>query len=261
MIKKIDLKHLLKIIALTIFLIILIGIYFYIENAEPLKQFGINKYSLWYNLLNGHYGQYLIILSPILISMAITYNFFRRIKSGIYKDISIRKKYPKYLTKEILWMYFESLLLFPLLFILLFLIISIFIQSSEIVNYNSLTIYSFAHLQNISPLNYILIETLSVYLFSIVIVNISIILTPFIKKFYLLLISLFIIVNLYNFGVANLIDYLLGVNSFNIYNGYMLNNDIYLDAVFLHMIILIIGTIFVIYFVYKNQERLTKTNG
>ena len=152
MIKKIDIKHLTKILLLTIILIIIIGTYLYIDNIESLKEYGINRYSLWYNLLNGHYGQYLIILSPILICMGVTYNFFQRISSGIYKDIILRKQYHKYLLKEILWMYLKALLLFPLLFILLFIIISIFNKNNEIISYNSLTIYSFAHLNNITPM-------------------------------------------------------------------------------------------------------------
>lgn len=261
MLKKIDLKHLLKIFILTIFIVVLIAIYLYSESKTIIKENGLEPYSLWYNLLNGHYGQYMIILSPILIAMAISYNFFKRIHSGIYKYIIMREDYSKYLIKEILWMYVKSLLLFPLLFLVLFFVLWLLFKNCSITGHYSATIYNFPDLLNISNFQYILIESLSVYFFSLVVVNISIILIPFIKKFYLLIILIFIIINFYNFAIANIIDTVLETNCFNIYNGYMINGDTYMDAAFLHMGLLIVFTGFIIYFIYKNKERITKNNG
>lgn len=184
-----------------IFIIILINLiraHFEI-NQWDIDIAPISNYSLWYYLLGIDVGDLLRFLSPFIILIGVVTTFHTEMKSGFFHNELLRMSYPKFMGQMLKKVYLKAWLLFPLAFLLCFLMICIFVQNPTItLEDNGVPIYSFLA-NSLPPIVSVLLCILLVYLYSIFVINIGIWLSRYTNKFYLVLILSFIFMNIINY--------------------------------------------------------------
>lgn len=244
-----------------------LNIYSYIDFAYKKSFYpieGTNAFSFWYYVRTLNLGQILIFISPLIIIICGVSKLHDKLNSGIYQSILLKKKYNKFITKEIINSYLKSILIFPILSVFVFLIGIIgFGDKISILDSSLPILYLPVGLVN-SPYIYYLRTIFLLVLYSIFIINIALILMQFVKKYYLLIISSFIVINAINFIMSNILIiiskivnsgtlYEFAINT-NIYDGYSPESK--LSIAFITIGIYTIISFLIIFILYKKKERL-----
>lgn len=255
--KYISLISSLSVLLIAIFVI---GIFLYREyslwykgNIELEKC--ISSYSIWYNIFGSRIGSMMAIISPIIIILGAMQPLLIELNSGIHKYIMMRKEYNKYIINEIIKSYVTSLFIFPLMFILvLILCLILFPNNINELNISSLCYFQSSHV--LRPLEYVFSQTLLVFLYSILMINFGIITMRFVKKTPLVLVGSFLVINFFNLFVNSILLIFKDTDLFNIYNAFLTQRMDYIGITFLIIIIYIIITWIVIYFLYRKKDKL-----
>lgn len=216
----------------------------------------MSSYSIWYNLFGGRWGQILCFMSPILIAISCITPFLIELESGFYKDIILRKGYFSYFKTCLMQAYLKAVLIFPVLYGMSFIILSIFF-SNHIGNGTGLAIESFAVLHGMQPLLYILLSIICVSLYSFVIVNICFIIAYFIQKPAIHFLVTFLFINFINLLIGNIAPLLLNqFYGFDFYNGFICSNELYINLTIRLFIFYFILSSMILYFLYKRKEKV-----
>ena len=258
-------KYKISIIVLLILMIISLINYF-ISVYTPFGKIDttqISSYSFWFYTFNFGIGSVIGFLSQVIIPIVCVYSFFNIIKTGFIQNVITRMSYKKYIFENIVLCYKKAILLFPLFSVIMFIIAS-FLFTNEISN-GSLHIYHFPSALN-NPLLHVFLSFISITLYSFTIVGITIILSKYFNKFYIVLaltlMSVFLIAFVEGNFVSNFL-YSITDNSLfyniNIYDDYFCaRGNFLINIVFgiIRNIILII----VMYFTYRDSEKVVLNN-
>lgn len=239
---------------------------FLFNNTEELSL--ISHYSFWWYLIRYDIFSYFAYLLPIIITILSCSRFFKLYHSGIIINLLQKVSYKKIIKNEILLAWLKNLIL-PIIFIIIFAISYIIFPNGAINEKNiGRFLYPFQigheYMRLIPPYLFVLLYLLIVFLYGIFITNLGIILSRFIKKMSLLVISNFIIViileNIFNFILAPLVKVITKID--RMANGFSILNIYYLDGIpsllweFTWVIFLICITTTIIYKLYKNKEEV-----
>lgn len=276
MLKNIDFKKSL-IFVFLIFIILFYTIYVNYNECSPslwLKISGntsaldvISNFSFWWYTLTGDiFGTVVYIFPVILVSIAIS-SFYKIYHTGYFKYIIQRKEYKKVIKIEVLksWVY---ALILPLASIISLIISKILYSNNIIAKYSEVQGYRFqlvnTQMENMNPYLFIFLHTILIIIFSLIIINIAIICTRYLKNIYLITIasymSLIFLENFNNLILAPIVASIF--NSEKMYNGFSIYNLYYLDSVpsmawelFFGFSTLLITT-FAIYITYRKKESV-----
>jgi len=226
----------------------------------------INRYSFWYYVKFMDLGDILTILSIFLIQIGIVFGFYKQINSGIIKEILVREKYSKYIIDNIKEMLLKSLLLFPLNSAIIY-FFGALTFGKDISHLDGYVYNTFPNIAAVNPILYIIIDSILVFLFTIFIVNISLFIMRKVKRFYTTIVLTFIIVNIYNYLVRDILGNILvritGKEIFghlNIYGIYHLEDFSYLSLILIFALINIILSSILVYSGYRFKEKLVLDN-
>lgn len=253
-------EYRLLIITLVILFILAIinyynAIYTPFGNIDTSK---ISSYSMWFFTINSGIGSAIAFLSQVIIPFVCVYTFFQVIKTGFIQNIITKIPYSKYIKKAIKNSYLKAILLFPLFSLLVFILSSI-IFPPEIQSTGYQIHYFPSHITN--PPLHVFLSIISMALYSLAITNIALILSKYLKKFYLVLIVTLMVVFLIAFIEGNLVSNILSIfnqelfYNINIYDDYLCARGNYIVnisfGVLRNAILMII-----LYFTYKNPEKV-----
>lgn len=265
------------IILILIFSILFYSIFFNYYKYSPtewLKHFKnldeLNKvscYSFWWFILTSDIFGLFIYIFPIILVMISCTSFFDIYHTGFFSNIIQRIGYKKMLIYEIIktWKY---ALILPIISITTLFISKILYSNNIISKYTETNGYPIQlvnkQMENINSIVFIILHIIIITIFSLIIINTSIIVSRFVKKFYLVNIISFVIVILYenlcNLLIAPLVSKISGVEE--MYNGFSLYNLYYLDSIpsllweFIYGFVLLIISILGIYIVFRRKERV-----
>lgn len=254
-------------ISITLIFILITGLNIYnFINENILMPFfpvkGINSFLFWYYVRTASIGEILLFLSPIfIIVLAISY-FHKELASGIYKDIILKIGYKKYIIKKIFNSYIKGVLLIPIISLITYVIGYILFSDNILIDNNlfgglPIKLYE-------KPYLYLFGTLVLNVIYSIVIINMSLIVQTKIKKFYLIIIitflSLFFISNI-AYLLFELLSKLLGnellfnnCDAIGIYQGYI--PDINITWTYISLIIWLILTSVILYKSYSKKQRI-----
>ncbi len=250
-------------------ILIIISIIDYIRYPITYKYSGavvewMNRFSFWNHTMYYHASGLIMFLSPFIITVLSLSAFFDKVKGSYLKDVLLREKYRSFLTKEILFSYVKTI--FPFLFLsLVVFIIGCLFYTDKIVNYTYADLYTeFDYIGHFGPYTYIFLCHIAMFLYIVMVTNLGFIVFRFTKKFSVSLILTFALINTLNFLIGNvdkILKSFLGnhflvqfLENFNIYEGYMVQSTV-THAIFSMSILVFITTI-IVYFLYRNKERL-----
>ena len=194
-------------------------------------------------------GKIFILIYPVIVSYFSVKKFHQLYHSGMLTQICERTNYKKYLTDTFLKIYLKNSFMYFAYIWFMFIVCELLFKQSIYFDMTSLNALIFA----------LISSTLSI-LFSIFIINISLITTRYSKKFsvtlivsYLALISFAIISELFIGDIANALT-----NNSSIANAFSIFNMIYLDGnitiISIYAIILSGVSSLVVFRVYKDKE-------
>ena len=259
------LKRHKEFLAIFIFILMTIVINYFIgsrglDRGELSK---ISGYSFWEYSLSGGLSTVLLIIAPLLIIIACFLPFFNELKTGFIEYRVLRVPYKKYFMKTLGKCYIKSILLFPLLSFVIF-VIGILVFGTEIYSGHSLV--HFTSKQN--SLIFVCFSMIGIVLYGVLAINIALILSKFFNKFYLVLISLFMSMFFVGYIEANYIFKFLA----GIFNNPKLSNVSLFDLYFTTLsqpdwfltiglgLIRILVSVIAIYKLYKNEEGVILSN-
>ncbi len=253
-------KYRLLIITLVILFVLSI-INYYTSIHTPFGDIDTSKissYSMWFYTINSGIGSVISFLSQIIIPFVCVYPFFQIIKTGFIQNVITKVPYQKFLKKQINNSYLRAILLFPLYSLVVFIVSSIFFSPE--INSTSLHIHYFpSHI--INPPFHVFISIISMILYSLAITNIALILSRYLKKFYLVLIVTLMVVFLIAFIEGNLLSNILSLfnkelfYNINIYDDYLCARGNYIVNISFGIIRNII-LIIILSLTYKNKEKV-----
>lgn len=265
--KKKNIAWNILIVVLVFILFFGYNIFLYI-NTSFFKGFynlqGTNAYSFFEFVRTYNVAQILIFLSPLLITVAGLYDFNQIINSGFIQNMLLRKEYYKIINIEIVKSYLKGALILPISSIIIF-IMGALIFGTKITITNSTNPFIYLSDMMLSnPNAYILSVIFLNFIYSIVILNIGLIITLFSHNFYITLLLTFVSVNAINFFVGNVLTFIfqfLGNEnlikiaiSINYYDGYSPQSSLFIA--FCTLIIYLILSIIILLFVYHKKERV-----
>ena len=265
-----------------ILIVLLIGVvaysifynYFKYSHENWLKHFSntsaldvVSNYSFWWFILTGDIVNGVIYMLPVILTTIACYSLFKIYHTGFFHNIVQRIGYKRTFLIEITkcWMY--SMLL-PVLSMFTLIVSKILYKNNVIALYKNVEGYPIqlvnSQMEQMNPYLFIILHIFLCILLSISIINIGIIFTKYLKKFYLVPILTFIVVilieNLNNLLFAPIIANITGITE--MYNGFSLYNLYYLDAIpsmwweFVFALSLFIITTTSAYLTYKNKESV-----
>lgn len=238
----------------------------FFSSFYPVKE--VNAFSFWWYILNYNIGQILVYISPLVITFVGLLSFHRKLSSGFYKNVLLRVEYKKFINFEFKRCYLKGASIFPIISILV-LLIGLFLLTDKIMITNTSNPILYVPAEMIGhELNYIIFSIILLFLYGILMINIGLVCSRYISKFYLVLLITFVAVNGINFCVgnvlvifANIINnemfYNIAVNV-NIYNGYFPNG---LIISYITIIICLLISFITLYIVYKDKKGLMDIYG
>lgn len=232
-----------------------IGCYQLYEQREVLIY--ANRYAVWSSFLDSRLGSISMMLLPVLIAIGTTSFFHEQYHSGILKDIVLRKGYSKTCLNVMGHCYKKCLLLMPLFLLILFCIISFSLPTESIEGGGGNLVSGIPWDNFYSPFMHVMIVIVINFFYGIFITNLALFASRYTKKFYLVLLYTFLLMNLFNFGVSFVISPMLGgmlqVSLGNVFS-IMMPNSIALAELTLGICLIISGLM--CYFAYRNKERV-----
>ena len=259
------LKRHKEFLMIFIFILITVIINYFVgsRNLDEMELSKVSGYSFWEYSLSGGVSTVLLIIAPLLIIVACFLSFFNELKTGFIEYRILRIPYKKYFKKALGKCYIKSILLFPLLSLVIFMI-GILIFGTEI--HSGVGLIHFTSKQ--IPLLFVCFSMIGIILYGILSINIALILAKFFNKFYLVLISLFMSMFFVGYIEANYIFKVLAgifsnsklgnVSLFDLYFTTLSQPDWFL-TIGLGLIRIMISGL-VVYQLYKNQEGVILSN-
>lgn len=244
-----------------------INIYTFIKNTylgNGLFIDGVNCFSFWNYVLHYNLGSILMFLSPFLICLSSLNILYHEFTGSIFKNELMREKYGKVLIKKITFSYFKAWIPFTINSVIVFILGLIMFEKNipNTIYANQYINFSYNGVSN--PYLFFLLSNVSLLLYVILIVNICIIIIKISKKRLVSYVITFVFINALNFVIGNfsiLIAKIIGnpvllnyAYNINIYEGYFVQSTI-LRAI-IHTSILDLITIFVLFILYKNKEKV-----
>jgi hypothetical protein len=223
----------------------------------------ISCYSTWRYIMGMEIAQFVILLTPILIVMPAINNFYHEYRSGLFQHKLLMMRYRDYIKNNIISSWLRTSFWLPLISVLVFLISWIAFPNYEVTDNPSYFVnFSGALLKN--PFGGFIMATINMFLFSVLAINIGYIIARYIKNFSLVMLSSFLTFT----AVGVISEVLIGsifvwqtkmrdiINSFSVYNSWILSNvpNIWLNTVYL--LILILLSLFIIVKIYYNKEKV-----
>lgn len=257
--KKMDMK--IVITSMLILLVLIVGLSVYELSSSWAygfqEWFDSTIFIVWFNSLNGRVGSIALLITPLVLIYGTCYSFYKKYQSGIFKEIVIRQGYEKTVRKELISGYLRGFIL-PVTMLIIFMIIMVSgpgLTLDKVENSYFLLSPPWGNdvINNFKMVAFVL---MSQWLFTIFLVNVTYSLIPFLKKFYLVMISGFICVNVFNYAISiisPLIKKSIGVYPENVYETMM--SDSVLRTLITLGICLIVSNIMV-YLVYRKQDRV-----
>ena len=200
-----------------LFVLLSISMDFFVLTHSDLYNTYVSSYSFWLYVRYEGIGVAIMFLSVILVSIGCTYTFYKKLHNGQVKNIFL----------EILNCSIKSIILLPVMSIIALLIGKI-LYSSSIFD-QSYLIYGafFPSAGLVSPLRYVLLCTLLSLIFSVFIINVTIIFSKMSDKFWLVELVTFFSINVLNYILDQFIPLIINhfmkkdiYSMLNIYNGY-----------------------------------------
>lgn len=262
-------ETLIIIIMLAIIILLNIESYFkrvFYSSFFPIKE--ANAFSFWWYILNYNLGQILIYLSPIIIAFVAVLKFHKILASGFYQNILLRMEYKKYIVSELQKCYLKGAIILPLLSIVILLIGIIILPTSiSTINSSNPVLYISTAMSNNIAL-FILYSIVMQVMYSILIINISLICCYYASRFSLVILGTFVIVNGINFIVSNIGVLIANITNSELLYKFAINLNIY-DGYFPYdytwsFIFIFVGLILsfcFLYIVYKKKFGLVKRHG
>lgn len=238
----------------------------FFSSFYPVRE--VNAFSFWWYTLNYNIGQILIYISPLIIVFVGLLGFHRKLSSGFYKNVLLRVEYKKFITSEFRHCYLKGASIFPLLSILI-LFIGLFLLTNKIMITSTSNPILYVPVEMIGhEFSYIIFSIILLFLYGILMVNVGLICSRYISKFYLVLLITFVLVNGINFLLGNVLVilasiinnatlYNIAVNV-NIYNGYFPNG---LIISYITIVICLLISFITLYIVYKDKKGLMDIYG
>ncbi len=258
-------KNEIFILCLTI-LFFGINCYNYINQSLLVPVFstkGLNALSFWYFVRTANIGEILLFLSPILITIFATTSFYKELSSGIYQNIILKSCYKKYIIKNIVKSYIKAICYTLFSSIIIFIIGKILFSDKILYVDSPLEVLGLPNLESLGQYSYLLISILYNCIYSIIIVNISLIIFSRIKKQHIAIIRMFIILMFINYGIYFIltliapliknIDLVYIAESINIFQGYIPSMNYFVTAISL-FIWLLVSTILLVIAFKKRQK-------
>lgn len=248
---------------LILFLIIVVNSFLGLKGLSSEEIIEISGFSFWQYSFNYNLGTMITIISPIMISIASVTQFFREINTGFIDYMIVRKPYQRYLKKSLKEMYLKSVLFIPLSSLII-LVISLFVFGSEIGTLRKpISVFT-----GEDPISFSVMTTMTMVLYSITVVNITIILARYINKFYLVLIALFMTIFFMGYIESNFIFLFIGetfnseiiknISFFDLYYSSTSHINWYI-SVFIGILRFLL-TLIIVNKLYKNKEKLVLDN-
>lgn len=222
----------------------------------------LNVYTFWNYARHREFAEFIILLSPLIITYAGLSCFSEKVKGNYLKDAIMRSSYKKVMLKEIGLAYFKGSIVFILLSLIIFIIGGIFFSWQLLPGSDFPG--AFVNEAYSSPLLHVFLVTLLIIPYSIFIVNLGFITLKVIKKMNLTVILNFV----FFFGIymvtatvietiANnitneaLIKYLYEIN---IYEAYYIYSNVF--RAFLNTSVYVVFSSIALYFTYKDKEQV-----
>lgn len=217
--------------------------------------FQSSAFIVFFALLNSRLGSIALILIPIIIIYGTCYSFHEKYYSGIFQDMVMRMGYKKAVKKE-LFSASKKAFIFPIIMFILFIIALITGPGISLDCPPSSSFLTLPPWGNdlVYQCSMVLFVLLCEWLFSIFIIFITFLITLIFKKFYLVAIYTFIIVNIFNYLIglsAPYIEKIIHIYPENVYE-LMMTDSIPRALV---TMLFCLSTMFVIFYVvYKNKD-------
>lgn len=210
-------------------------------------------YTNMFNYLTYANGKIFILIYPLIISYVSIKKFHELYHSGMLNQICERESYKVYIKKEILKIYLNNALVYFCYIWLMFFICLILFKGNMSLDSNGL-----------NPILFAFISSMLSIIFSIFIINISLVVTRYCKKFSISIVLSYLIFILYSIVselligivVENILPYPGTLNSFSIFNMVILDGNILIISIY--AFILLILTTMIVILSYKNKEKVLR---
>ncbi len=220
-----------------------------------------NRYSFWNYVRHREYAEFIILLSPMVITYVALTSFSEKVTGNYFKDAIMRSSYKKTMLKEIGLAYFKGSIVFILLSLFIFLVGNFF--SWELLP-NAEFLGAFTYESWTSPFLYVFLVTSLMIPYSIFIINLGFITLRIIKKMNLTIIFNYV----FFFGIymitasifktiadnitnEAIIKYLYQIN---IFESYYIYSTVF--RAFLHTSVYVVLSSILLYYVYKDKEQV-----
>lgn len=220
-----------------------------------------NRYSFWYYTKNENLGSLVMFLSPVLISLLALHQSATKLTGSMAKDILMREKYSTVCLKTLLLSYVKAYFPFAIISLVLFIIGAIFFSGNILNTFIADQFTMFRTHGLSSPLLCVGLSFISLLLYVMMIVNISYIAFRITKKKSVTLILTLIIVNILNYVVSYVGDFIMMLFHVdyewlycNIYEGF-LNQYGYVHSIVLMLIVFLV-TCIPLFLMYRKKEKV-----
>ncbi|MEG2276135.1 MAG: hypothetical protein RSC09_06515 [Clostridia bacterium] len=241
-------------------IIMFICIIEFLFNTTILKDEPYNAFNFWSYVRSVKIGEVFMFMTPIFVSLLATKDFFNNIRTGNFKKFIVKEGYKKYIIKNISESYIKAIILLPLISLMTF-GIGVFLYGVDFSvssdNHNLVT--RFVSIMN--PVTFVCLYTGAVAVFSLIITNISLILTRFLDKFYLVLVGTFVSFNGLNFITTIIFKSIIKNKSLIDINLYYLYTPrtMFQDSMIINIacgIVFLVATSILVFIVYRSKEKM-----
>ncbi|MDD2203616.1 MAG: hypothetical protein PHD78_04510 [Bacilli bacterium] len=237
----------------------------WIESARYILD-DVSKYSFWTYINSFSIYAYVIYLAPFVIAFVGVNAFHKMLHSGFLFNLLQRTYYKTVFIREIAKCWLTALIL-PIMSVIIFIFGAILYKNSAIIpldsNNGTLILTVKEYMTIINPDLFIFLHFILLVLFGIIVINIAIIFTRYIKNIYLVSLISFLFLIFYevvsNTLIGPFLANLVGIK--RLANGLSIYNLFWLDAIpsmlweFIFAIIMILITLFIIYIIYLRGKR------
>lgn len=235
---------------LIILLLVFINIDMFILSNNDLNNTYVSSYPFWYNVrYNRLIGEFLPTISIIIISIGCTYTVFKKMKSENINKLADIKK-------DILKSNIKAIFFLPFISIITFLVGSIVYKSKIYTTEYGIQSIMFPANATIHPFRYVILCTILSYIFSILIINLSIMIYKYRKNIVIAQIFVFVIFAALNYVLHTALYkfiYLISKKqiALNLIDGYQLNDISNIKGTFIYIIIITLLSYLVLYYIYN----------
>ena len=245
------------------------------QELSPPTEYKMDTFGqMFYTMKTSHFNN-MILIFVVFITIPGMYQFYKELKSGYIKNVIIRKKYSTYLKEQYKNALLRTIFIIPILFLLCFLVTFILCDGIVDINYTfthampGISLPSLVYLEH--PLLFSFVYLVNFVLLEILCLNIGFLCVKKAKNFVLAIIMSLLIYFLLNIVCSVLIgtilfELILGIENattyVSFYNLISYEAPIYHATIFgllymvLFMIIIVFISTIILYFSYRNAEKV-----